>query len=180
MPAKYNEESRVQVRKRVKERIKDRHREESVTLPPSKVESHPDFSVRVMRGGGGFYDDWSGSAPSDVGAVWKEGEEGDDDREAAGYSRVGGSSGGARRRSHILLSSSIIILQSLFHRFHCSCRTWHSAAAMKVHFGEWSSRRWTLVRASRVLKRSRRWCRCASTLSKMRRSRGRLTEGLMW
>ena len=48
---------------------KDGHREESVTLPPFKVESRPDFPARVTRGGGGSYDDWSGGAPGGVGVA---------------------------------------------------------------------------------------------------------------
>ena len=105
-----------------------------------------------MKGGCGSYNFWLGGAPDDV-DVWSVvGRRGEGDHDCVGYSRVGGSSGGARRRLHVLLSSSVMILQSLFHCFHCLWRTWHLAAVMNVHFGEWSSCRWMLVCASRVLK----------------------------
>ena len=42
---KGNEESRVRIRERTEEREKDRHKRESITLPPSKVESCLDFPV---------------------------------------------------------------------------------------------------------------------------------------
>ena len=85
----------------MKEREKGRHRGESITLPPSKVESRPNFSVRVMKGVGSSYDCWLGGAPGDAGTVLviRRGSEGD--RESVGYSRVGGSSGGVRRRLQI-------------------------------------------------------------------------------
>ena len=77
-----------------RKRRKGRHREKSVTLPPSKVESRPNFLFEMMKGVGGSYDCWSSGAPGDVDVVSVVRRGGEGDCETMGYSRVGGSSGG--------------------------------------------------------------------------------------